>query len=683
MQSMNRLAKLFRPRSIAVVGGGTWCRSVLQQCIKFGFTGDLWPVYPKASKLVGMKTFPTIAELPGPPDAAFVGVNRDATIESVQMLSALNSGGCVCFASGFREAEAQLPGSASFDVRLKIAAGDMPILGPNCYGFINALDQALLWPDQHGLTLVNSGVAIVTQSSNIAINLTMQRRALPIAFIATAGNQTIVGSSEIALEMLADERVTALGLHVEGFGDLRALESLAECSRKLGKPVVVLKAGKSRQARKTAVSHTASLAGEDAGAQALIDRLGFARVSSLPAFLETLKLLHVVGPLKSNRIASVSCSGGEASLIADSALGRNVEFPQLNARQMEDLGSALGDRVALANPLDYHTYIWRDADAMTRAWSAIVDPSLALTIMIVDFPRNDRCDTSDWDCAIQAAIATRQGTGGNIAMVATLAELMPESVAERLISGKVVPLSGLDEALEAVEAAVAVDCTGNRLTPPRPVTLPGNPGIARIVDEFSAKTSLAEFGMPIPRMKPATSPESAAQAAEEIGYPVVLKALGLSHKTEAGAVHLNLNDPEDVIRAGRRMNAEEFLVEEMIPGSVAELLVGVIHDAAHGYVLTVGAGGTLAELVEDRTSLLIPANEEEIRNAIGKLRVSCLLSGWRGGSPANMSSIVHAVRSLQDFVIANREGLVEVEINPLLCLTDKAFAADALLRRAS
>ncbi len=168
------------------------------------------------------------------------------------------------------------------------------------------------------------------------------------------------------MALLDDPRVTTLGLHVEGIGDLRGSEALADHSRALGKPIVALKIGRSEQARSAAISHTASIAGSDAGARALSGRLGIAQVASLGGLLETLKLLHVTGPLASNRIASMSCSGGEAGLIADAAHGKALVFPPLEPSQRDALRAALGPKVALANPLDYHTYIWGQTAALTR-----------------------------------------------------------------------------------------------------------------------------------------------------------------------------------------------------------------------------------------------------------------------------------------------------------------------------
>jgi len=676
---MRDLSRLFRPRSIAVVGGGAWGRAIVTQCRKMGFDGPIWPVNPKGGDLAGIPCVARIEDLPEAPDASFVGINRHATVEAVAALSAMGAGGAVCFAAGFAEAVAEDDSGADLQAALLAAAGAMPILGPNCYGFINALDGALLWPDQHGLTPVARGAAIATQSSNILINLTMQARGLPIAYAVTAGNQAQTGLAEIGLGLLDDPRVTVLGLHVEGFSDLRAWERLSARAAALGKPVVVLKVGRSAQAQAATVSHTASLAGGDAGAQALIERLGFARVAGLSEFLEVLKLLHVTGPLPSNRIASISCSGGEASLAADTAVGRGVEFPALNDRQKADLRAALGPMVALANPLDYHTYIWRDARAMTRAWAAMVDPSLALTMTIVDFPRADRCDAADWDCTIEAALGARARTGGNVAMVASLPELMPEDVAARLMAGGVVPINGLPEAIAAAEAAARL---GRPRAAQAPLCLPGPAGEPRLIAEAEAKARLAAKGLDIPRSARATTPEEAAAVATGIGFPVVLKGEGFAHKTEAGAVRLNLTSPAEVEEAARAMGAAGFLVEEMVTGTVAELLVGVVRDPAHGFVLTLAAGGTLTEVWQDAASLLLPAAAEDIDAALDRLRIAPVLAGWRGAPAANRAAIHAAIRAVEAYAVDNTDRLVEVEVNPIICTPHRAIAVDALIREA-
>ena len=300
---MEPLSRLLRPSSIAVIGGGTWCANVIAECRKIGFAGPVWPVHPTKTEVAGLRAYPTIADLPEAPDATFIGVNRAASIDTLRALAARGAGGAVCFASGFREAAAETGDGAELEAELVAAAGPMRILGPNCYGFLNLLDGAALWPDQHGALRVERGVALITQSSNIAINLTMQTRGLPIAYAVTAGNQAQTGMAEIAEALLDDPRVTALGLHVEGIGDLAGFAAMAARAQALGKPIVAVKAGASDKARVAAVSHTGSLAGSDAGADALFARLGIALVSGLAELLETLKILHVVGPLGSGDIA--------------------------------------------------------------------------------------------------------------------------------------------------------------------------------------------------------------------------------------------------------------------------------------------------------------------------------------------------------------------------------------------
>lgn len=668
------LSRLIRPKSIAVVGGGAWCAEVIRQTEKIGFDGAIWPVHPKSSDVAGHKAYPSIDALPAPPDATFIGINRHATISAVKELAANDAGGAVCFASGFSEAAAEDASGEDLQADLVAAAGDMPILGPNCYGLINALDGAAIWPDQHGCTRLDSGVAILAQSSNIAINLTNQQRGVPIAYVATCGNMAQLNQADIAAAFLDDPRVTALGLHIEGFTNLRAWEALAAKAHTKGIPIVALKVGTSAEAQLATISHTASLAGSDAGADALIKRLGFARVHDLPVFLETLKLLHLSGPLSTPTIASISCSGGEASLMADTALNSGLTFPPLSNIQRTQLANALGPMVALANPLDYHTYIWRDAEAMAKAWSAMMTEDIGLTLSVVDYPPDNR---ADWDCATDAAIKAHKSTGRPIAVVATLPELLPPDVTQTLIDGGVVPMHGLREAISA--AAVTTQITAPETTP-LALAPSKQPQTAQVLTEHEAKTALAAFGLEIPNSANVTGLENLTEAAEHLTPPLVLKGQGIAHKTEAGAVKLNLT-VADLPAAAKHMPTNSFLIEEMINDGVSELLIGITRDPAHGFVLTIAAGGTLTEVLSDSASLLVPAGPESVRAALDTLKIAPLLTGYRDAAPANINAILQAIDALQAYVLANLDSLQEAEINPLICTPTRAVAADALIRK--
>lgn len=677
MQPVGPLSRLFSPSSIAVIGGGAWGEKLIETARRFGFKGAIWPVHPRKTTIASEPVFPDIAALPAPPDVAFIGINRHAAIAVTATLAERGCGGAICFASGFLEAQAEDENGADLQAELVRAAGEMPLIGPNCYGFINALDRVALWPDQQGCVGSSSGVAIVTQSSNIAINITMQKRALPLAYIATAGNQAQTGLADIGAALLSDPRVTALGLHIEGIGDSAAMVDLARLAQDLGKPIVALKVGASDQARAATISHTASLAGNAAGATAFLKRLGIARVNTIPELIESLKLLHVCGPLQSSKLASMSCSGGEAALVADMAQANGIPLPPLTQRQQADLRASLGDRVKLANPLDYHTYIWPDRDAMAQTFSAMMDGALGFGMLVADFPRPDRCDPSDWD-ALLAAICQTKGTAPcPLGVVASLPENMPEDVANRLVESGIAPLCGLQEALVAIGVAASLNRKPDLSIP---VPMARTQINQRTLEEAQAKAALGQYGLPHPAFSEVSAPADLAQAARDVGFPLVLKGVGFAHKTEKGAVALNLTNLSDVCKAADAMPTNRFLVEQMIQGVITEMLIGVVADPVHGFVLTMGPGGIFAELMDDRVSLLLPVDKDALKDSIKSLKINTILKGYRGKPSASLDAIVQAVLSIQSFVLAHADQIAEVEINPLLCLPNRAVAADALIR---
>lgn len=690
-----RLDRLLRPRSLAIIGGREAAETI-RQCRRLGYDGVIWPVHPTKKTVEGIPCYRSIDDLPAAPDAAFVGVNRHLTLEIVQALAEKGAGGAVCYASGFKEAEGEVADGTARQQALVRAAGEMPILGPNCYGFINYLDGALLWPDQHGGQREARGVAILTQSSNIAINLTMQQRGLPISYLLTAGNQAQTGLSELASAALDDPRVSALGLHIEGIDDIAAFEAMMYKARAKNIPVVVLKLGKSETARELALSHTASLAGSDALFDAFFRRLGSARLQSIPEFLETLKLLHVHGPLPGSEICSMSCSGGEASIMADAAERRAVTFRPLQEGERQRVKATLSEMVTVANPLDYHTFIWGDEQALTTTFSAMMGCGFDLSMLVLDFPRQDRCRTEDWDATVRAIKAASRSTGSRAAVVSSMPENLPEAVARSLLADGVAPLTGIDETLAAVEAAAFIDQSYAGTTPV-PLCLAGAnttpfattdtfDAAVKFIDEADAKAHLREFGLATPDARVVSTPQEAAVAAAEIGFPVVLKAVGehLAHKTELGAVKLNLSDRGAVINAAESMVplGGRFLVERMITDSVAELILGINRDQQFGLHLVIGVGGVLVELVKDSRILLLPTSAREIREAILSLTSAPLLNGFRGKPAADIDAAVEATLTVAHFADANADSLLELDINPLMLRAkgEGALVADALIR---
>jgi acyl-CoA synthetase (NDP forming) len=737
------LSRLLRPKSIAVIGGGFFAPNVIRQCLKMGFAGALWPVHPTRDDVAGVRAYRSLADLPSAPDATFIGVNRNLTVDVVRALRAMGAGGAICFAAGFKETSAYDAEGEGLQAALVDAAGDMAVIGPNCYGLINYADGALLWPDQHGgrrLAEGERGAAIITQSSNIACNLTMQTRGLPLAFLMTAGNQAQTGLSEMALGLIEDERVTSLGLHIEGFDSVAGFERLAARARELNKPIVAMKVGRSEQARAATVSHTASLAGSDAASDAFLRRLGIPRVDTIPFFLETLKLFHAVGPLPGGRLSSMSCSGGEASVMADTAVGRRVHFPALEAEHKARVETTLGPLVAVANPLDYNTYIWAKEEALTAAFSAMVSGGFDLNLLVLDFPRNDRCSDVDWWPTVNAFETALKASGGRGAIVASMGENLPEGHAEALLRRGIVPISGIAEALDAAEAAVMVGEAWRR--PPSPpiggrgaerseavrgpgaergVFPPHSPGFAgpplppadirggaaasqppisplvgemagrpeggasldlsRTPDEAAAKALLGTAGLSVPAGRRAASADEAVAAAEALGYPVAVKALGIAHKSEAGAVRLNLRDADAVRAAAQSMTGlgTGLYVERMVTGGIGELIVGVTRDPLFGPVMTLGTGGVMVELLKDSAALLLPASREDIEAALRSLKLFPLLDGFRGRPKADVGAAVEAILGIAGFALSHAKELDELDVNPLIVCADGAFVADALM----
>lgn len=672
---MSDLRRLLNPKNVVVIGGGVWGRSVIDQCQKLGFEGQIFAVHPTAETLAGVSTYRSVSDLPSAPDAAFIGVNRFATIDQVRALSAKGAGGAVCFASGFLEAKEEDADGAILQSALIDAAGGMPIIGPNCYGFVNYLDRFCLWPDQHGGQAVDTGVAIVTQSSNIMINLSMQQRGLPIAYALTAGNQAQTSLAALGRAVLDDPRVTALGLYIEGIGDLDDFESLARHASMRKKAIVALKVGWSEQAQQATISHTASLAGSATSADALLARLGIARVNSLAEMIEALKILHQVGPLTGKRLVSASCSGGEASLMADTAHRQQngVVFPALTQTQRDGLRSVLGEQVALANPLDYHTYVWGNLPAMADVYSAILDAPIDFGIIVVDFPRADRCDGAAWDCVIEAARIAQKRTSKAVALLASLPENMPEDRALQIAKAGLVPLCGLEVGLAAIASVASV-----HPAPEASVIVAPRLGQTHILDEITSKAILSDYGVDLPHY--IVVAQDTLPATLPFPYPVVLKAIGEAHKSEVGGVIIGLSNQTELKTAMLEMNQQRYIIEEFITDSIVELLVGIVGDPAHGYVLTLAAGGVFTELLRDSVSLSLPVNQNDILNALQQLKLAPMLTGYRGKPAVDKPALVKAVLAMQTCVLDRRASLAEIEINPLILTSKSAVAVDALIR---
>lgn len=681
MSTSQALLGLLRAKSIAFIGGRE-AEEAIRQCEKLDFRGDIWPVNAKRDKMEGHACYKHLEDLPHAPDAAFIAIPVRPTIEAVAFLSKMGAGGAVCYASGFKE----VSGGDVLQKELVRAAGDMPIIGPNCYGVLNYLEGAALWPDQHGGDKVEKGVAIITQSGNIGLNLSMQRRSLDIAYLISLGNQAAIGIEQCLEALLGDDRVTAIGLHIEGLSDLAAFESAAKKAADAGIPIVALKAGRSEAAARIALSHTASLTGEDGLFDAFFKRLGIARANSIPTFLESLKVLSIIGPLQGNNIVSMSCSGGEASLIADLSKDMPLEFTDFADDHKEDIRKTLNEYVSVSNPLDYHTFIWGDEERMTDCFTAVMKGPQDLTALILDFPRSDRCEPRDWFTACRTLVAASQATGNNAAVIATLAECLDEEAGRYLAANGVMPFYGMEEALAAIEAAISVGKYYAHPAPPPLIKPDVSEGDAPAMDEWRSKRLLSSLGIPVPEGALVRSATEAVSAAESLGYPVAIKVVSadMAHKTEVGGVKLNLIDADAVNAAAEHMLtlADTVLVESMVKDSVAELIVGVDRDPQFGPFLVVGFGGVLVELIGDSQSLLLPTDRHYVADALASLKTAALLNGYRGLPKGDVEALIDAILAVARFVEENADSIEEIDINPLMVRPEGngVMAVDAYIR---
>ncbi len=689
------IRRLLKPRHICIIGGQAMSDSI-RRCAQAGFAGEIWVVNPKYEELGGRKCYPSVAALPEAPDATFIAVPREATIETLKELNARGAGGAICYAAGFAEVGGE---GVGLQKQLIEAAGDLAVVGPNCYGILNYLDGIALWPTGHNGVRVETGCALVAQSGNIALNLTCNDRSVPFAYVITSGNQVVLNVADF-IDVLADDpKVTAIGMYIEAVSDIAAFSRAAAKALKNGKPLIALKAGKSELGSQLAMSHTSSLAGSDRMYDALFDRLGVIRVHSIPDLLETMKLISFAGLPKGKSLAVFTCSGGDGLMTADLAEELDVPLNPHSPDQVTDLKAQLPNFASVTNPLDYNTSLWGHEDLLTKCFGTVMRGDYDAGMLILDYATDGEASERACDAAVNA-IASACETHGKMPIVtATLPELLPQRARDLMARCHGAPMQGLPEAMRAFAAAARFADQRARLSSASvdELILPKTPllsGPTRIVSENDAKLILGKFGLKAPASR-VVSPEDAAKAAAGLGFPVVVKVAApvIAHKTEAGAVAVNLKSEAEVEAAIAQMHKsvgaykkglkiEKVLVEAMVKDVVAELIIGVKRDPQFGLALVVGAGGILVEMVEDSALLLLPATRQSVEKAIHGLKIAKLLRGYRGKAAGDIDAVVNAVMAVAAYAEAHRADLVELDVNPLMVLPHGAVAVDALIVQA-
>jgi acyl-CoA synthetase (NDP forming) len=671
-------------RSIAFIGG-SGVEHGIQYCRDLGFTGRLYAVNPKRPSIAGVPCVPSVRDLPEPPECSFIAVNPEIAIDAVADLAAIGAPSAVMYTAGFAES-----GDHDLQRRLREAAGaTLALVGPNCIGTINYFDAVPVAIGNHGVERPAKGVAVIAQSGTITINLVGADRSLPIGYLLSIGNQAVLGMADYVDVVLDDPRVTGLVLYVEGLDDAQAFAEAAAKAHARGVPVIVLKAGVSEMGRRIALSHTGSMSGASELYDTFFERLGVVRAGSFTELLEVAKLL-TMGPVpKGNRLSIETCSGTDSGYCADLADRYGVALPQPSPAVQHALREVIPAIATPANPLDVTMVQWNDRAAQATSLITLLREPTDAAALVINYPTNS--EGSTYDPAIEAMIDVRASTDLPCYVITNLPEGAPRRVRDTMAKHGVVTLQGIEDAFAAFGRAARYAARRDALAAQGGVEsrliLGDGGGDAQAADEWTSKASLRRAGVTLPDGRRVADAEAAVQAAEALGYPVVLKGCGarLLHKTEAGAVALGL-DNADAVRAAARAMAtvpglEGFIVERMVKGAVAELIVGARRDPLFGMTLTLGAGGVLTELLRDVQNLILPVRETDVRDALHRLRAWPLLDGFRGRPKGDVDAVVAAVIAIAASLERDAKRVVELDVNPLMVLPrgQGAVAVDALL----
>lgn len=682
------LEPLFRPRSVAFVGG-----SNLGAALRFhrdlSFAGETLVVSPRYDELEGYACVPRIEDLQQAPDLAFVAIRAELAIEAVEALRIRGCRAVVCNAAGFSEVGSD---GADLQSRLIAAAGDMALLGPNSMGLINFADPLATMMDHFGVTPCQRGAAIVSQGGGLLCDAAFSDRGLPVTHLVGCGNQAVTSVAACAEYLVEDPRVQVVGLAFEGMPDVAILRRAAQKALDLGKPLVALKFGNSEVGAAAAATHTASMAGAGAAWEALFDRLGIVSTASESEFFETLKLFASGRVPKGRRVLVTAASGVTGVMMADHLSAADFDLPQPSAAVAAELREHLPGIASPGNPQDVTMAAWNDQARQEAIYAALLVEDYDIALMVQNYPREGMWDIAEYSAQVEALAAACAGKDIVAAQLAPLADCFPKAARDQTEALGLVPLQGLGESVAALrhgvwwrERSSELQAAGQSLA----VCFDGG-GAGERLDEAGAKTLLADFGVPVPDHR-VTLPETAAEAAREIGYPVALKALDprLLHKTEAGAVVLGLESTEEVSRALSDMRREmarvvpdipltHVLVESMAAAPVAEIMVSLTRDPSVGPVMMIAGGGVQAELWNDSTFIAAPFSRAEIARGLDRLRTTRLIAGWRGGPVGDRDALLDALEAIS--FCAMSDGTVEIEVNPILVAEKGVVAVDAVVK---
>jgi acetyltransferase len=681
---MSDLAFLFAPRSVAVLGVSRQPTKLghrlLQNVRESGYAGDVFPVNPSGEPILGYRTVADVRELPEGVDLALVSLPAPAVPAAIRALARRGTRTAVVLSSGFGEVDDD-GRSVQAELLAVARAAGLRLVGPNCMGVYSApvrLNGTYFWdlPRPEGETPNPTGVSIVSQSGAYGglIFRHLGSHGLGVTRFLSIGNQTDVDIAD-ALDFFADDPATTLvACFIEALRDGRRFVEIAARAT-ARKPVVVLKGGRSDAGRRAAGSHTGSLAGADEAYRAAFRRAGVVVTEETEEFFDALETLHAVPhrPVRPS-LAVVTVSGGPSVVAADAAERAGLEVPALSPETRAALRAVLPSFAAIGNPVDLTPQV--DPGQIAGAIDLVLgQPAIAGAVAV-----NVGLDIREFADALVTASANLGKP-----VVAFAADV--PGVTARLRQGGVPVLASPERAVRAWRALWAArpgarDIAATRPLPPtvtaRLATAPAGP-----LPYPAARAVLEACGIRFCREVTATSSDEAVSAASAIGYPVVVKAdvAGLTHKTEAGGVRLDLRNAPAVRAAWRglrvALGADRVIVQEQV-GPGVELLIGARRDETFGPVVALGTGGILAEVVRDVSVRLAPLGPDEAREMLDEGARPRLLAGPRGLPAVTATPVVEALCAVSNLIAASSR-IVEIDLNPMIARGADVVAVDALV----
>jgi acyl-CoA synthetase (NDP forming) len=652
-----------------------------------GFRGRLYPVNPRYATVEDLACYPSLAALPETVDHVVLGVSSSRLESALGEAIAHGARAVTVFASGHVDNDSQpaLPQRLASQAR---AAG-IEMVGGNCMGFYNLIEALRVVAFGSPLDMKPGPITLIAQSGSVFGALSHNDRRLKFNFSISSGSEWVTTAADYIDWALEQGTTRVVGLFLETIRDHARFVAGLEKAACHSIPVVILKVGRTPQSAAMALSHTGALAGSDAAHEALFDHYGVIRVESEDELASTLLLLSHPKRPKAGGLAAMHDSSGERELMVDLNARIGAPFARVSQQTAKALEAYLDPGLAPVNPLDaWGTGHDPENSFATLMGTLLKDPDAALGVLFADI--RDGYHLSE--CYIRAMLRVAEQTDKPIAIATNYSLVRHEIISLRATDAGVPVLDGTEEALKAVRHALAYRDFLARpyIRETSPVDRPTREHwLARLVAgpvwEAEALDLLDDWGIPTIPRRLAECRTSSVCAAEALGYPVVLKTAepGTIHKTEICGVRLDLRDATAVAAAYDSLAASvgrRVLVQRMAKNGV-EAALGSVNDADVGPYVAAAAGGVLIELLEDQVVALAPVALKRASELVSRLRLMRLLKGVRGMPACDVGALVEALCRLSHLAFDLREGLAEIDINPVIVTPDGCVAVDALIVR--